>query len=75
MAASGVTEGRRKRAESTEDAMHGYHGRILNVNLSSGQVAIETFDEPFARQYLGGNGFAIRSAVRASGRRHRAPGA
>ena len=40
--------------------MHGYHGRILNVNLSSGQVAIETFDEMFARQYLGGNGFAIR---------------
>ena len=33
--------------------MHGYHGRILNVNLSSGQVAIETFDETFARQYLG----------------------
>ena len=40
--------------------MHGYHGRILNVNLSSGQVGIETFDETFARQYLGGNGFAIR---------------
>jgi aldehyde:ferredoxin oxidoreductase len=40
--------------------MHGYHGRILNVNLSSGQVDIETFDETFARQYLGGNGFAIR---------------
>lgn len=40
--------------------MHGYHGRILNVNLSSGQVAIETFDETFAKQYLGGNGFAIR---------------
>ena len=40
--------------------MHGYHGRILNVNLSSGQVDIETFDELFARQYLGGNGFAIR---------------
>ena len=40
--------------------MHGYHGRILNVNLSSGQVGIETFDETFAKQYLGGNGFAIR---------------
>ena len=40
--------------------MHGYHGRILNVNLSSGRVDIETFDETFARQYLGGNGFAIR---------------
>ena len=40
--------------------MHGYHGRILNVNLGSGRVDIETFDEMFARQYLGGNGFAIR---------------
>ena len=40
--------------------MHGYHGRILTVNLSSGQVDIETFDETFAKQYLGGNGFAIR---------------
>ena len=40
--------------------MHGYHGRILNVNLSSSQIAIETFDEMFAKQYLGGNGFAIR---------------
>ena len=40
--------------------MHGYHGRILNVNLSSGRVDVETFDETFARQYLGGNGFAIR---------------
>ena len=40
--------------------MQGYHGRILNVNLSNGQAAIETFDEAFAKQYLGGNGFAIR---------------
>ena len=60
MAALGVVEGNRKRARTAEDAMHGYHGRILNVNLSSGQVAIETFDETFAKQYLGGNGFAIR---------------
>jgi aldehyde:ferredoxin oxidoreductase len=60
MAAPGVVEGNRKRARTAEDAMHGYHGRILNVNLSSGQVAIETFDETFAKQYLGGNGFAIR---------------
>ncbi|MFQ5903075.1 MAG: aldehyde ferredoxin oxidoreductase family protein [Candidatus Binatia bacterium] len=43
-----------------EEAMHGYSGRMLNVDLSSGQTAIETFDEAFARDYLGGNGFAIR---------------
>ena len=60
MAALGVVEGNRKRARTAEDTMHGYHGRILNVNLSSGQIAIETFDEMFAKQYLGGNGFAIR---------------
>ncbi len=40
--------------------MHGYSGRMLNVDLSSGQATIETFDESFARDYLGGNGFAIR---------------
>ncbi len=40
--------------------MHGYSGRMLNVDLSRGQVVIETFDETFAQDYLGGNGFAIR---------------
>ena len=40
--------------------MHGYHGRILHVNLTNGQTHIETFDETFAQTYLGGNGFAIR---------------
>jgi aldehyde:ferredoxin oxidoreductase len=40
--------------------MYGYHGRILHVNLSNGQIDIETFDETFAKTYLGGNGFAIR---------------
>ena len=40
--------------------MHGYSGRILQVNLTTAHVAIETFDETFARTYLGGNGFAIR---------------
>jgi len=40
--------------------MHGYHGRILHVNLTNGQTHVETFDETFAQTYLGGNGFAIR---------------
>jgi aldehyde:ferredoxin oxidoreductase len=43
-----------------EEAMHGYSGRILNVDLTQAQVTIETFDETFAKTYLGGNGFAIR---------------
>jgi aldehyde:ferredoxin oxidoreductase len=33
---------------AAEDAMHGYHGRILHVNLTNGQTHIETFDETFA---------------------------
>ncbi len=40
--------------------MHGYSARMLHVDLSSGQSTVETFDEAFARDYLGGNGFAIR---------------
>ena len=40
--------------------MHGYNGKILHVNLTNGQTQIETFDETFARTYLGGNGFAAR---------------
>lgn len=40
--------------------MHGYSGRMLHIDLTTRQIAIETFDEAFARDYLGGNGFAIR---------------
>ncbi|MGQ4809818.1 hypothetical protein NKDENANG_03253 [Candidatus Entotheonellaceae bacterium PAL068K] len=40
--------------------MHGYSGRMLHADLTTGRVAIDTFDETFARQYLGGNGFAAR---------------
>ena len=29
--------------------MHGYHGRILHVNLTNGQTHIETFDETCCR--------------------------
>ena len=31
--------------------MYGYHGRILHVNLTNGQIHMETFDETFARTY------------------------
>src|SRR5919109_4954458 len=40
--------------------MNGYSGRILTVDLSTGSSRIETFDERFARLYLGGNGIAVR---------------
>ena len=40
--------------------MFGYTGRILHVDLTQGKSSIQTFDEAFARKYLGGNGFAAR---------------
>ena len=35
----------------------GYHRRILRVNLTDGQIAVETPDDVFYRRYLGGAGF------------------
>jgi aldehyde:ferredoxin oxidoreductase len=40
--------------------MFGYWGRILKVNLSTGEVRKQPYDKRFARTYLGGNGFAAR---------------
>ncbi|MBE0617804.1 MAG: aldehyde:ferredoxin oxidoreductase, partial [Proteobacteria bacterium] len=40
--------------------MYGYHGQILNVDLTSGTSEVERYGEAFARAYLGGNGFAVR---------------
>ena len=36
---------------------HGYNGKILRVDLSSGKIATEEFPENFYRQYFGGEGF------------------
>ncbi len=38
----------------------GYWGKMLFVDLSSGETMIATFNEGFARKYLGGVGFAAR---------------
>jgi aldehyde:ferredoxin oxidoreductase len=40
--------------------MYGYGGRILTVDVTSGQQRIEAFDAAYARKYLGGNGFAAQ---------------
>ncbi len=40
--------------------MHGYHGKILHIDLTGRSSRVEEFDEAFARKYLGGNGFAAR---------------
>lgn len=36
---------------------HGYNGKILRVDLSSGKLTPEEFQENFYRQYFGGEGF------------------
>ena len=38
----------------------GYWGKILWVDLSTSKTWVETFDEDFARTYLGGVGFAAK---------------
>lgn len=40
--------------------MHGYTGRILHVDLTGQKFRIESFDEAFAKKFLGGNGFAAK---------------
>jgi aldehyde:ferredoxin oxidoreductase len=40
--------------------MKAYAGKITYVDLTSGKIWDEGIEERFARQYLGGNGFAAR---------------
>ncbi|MCP4664818.1 MAG: aldehyde ferredoxin oxidoreductase family protein [Deltaproteobacteria bacterium] len=40
--------------------MKGYAGKITYVDLTSKKIWDERFDEPFARKYFGGNGFAAK---------------
>ena len=40
--------------------MFGHHGRILRIDVSDSSFRINTYDESFARAYLGGNGFAVK---------------
>ena len=40
--------------------MNGYSGKILYINLEKKNFNTQTFDESFARKYLGGNGFAAK---------------
>ncbi|HYN87713.1 MAG TPA: aldehyde ferredoxin oxidoreductase family protein [Ardenticatenaceae bacterium] len=37
----------------------GYHGRILRVNLTTGDLEIETPDESFYREYMGGGALGL----------------
>lgn len=40
--------------------MKGYGGRVLHVDLTTGEVRVEAVDERTARAFLGGNGLAAR---------------
>ncbi len=40
--------------------MFGYHGKIVEIDLTTNSVNIKNFSEDFARIYLGGNGFAAK---------------
>lgn len=43
--------------------MHGYAGKILYVDLSSGSTKTEPLTEEFAKQYIGGTGFGIKTLL------------
>lgn len=40
--------------------MHGYHGKLLWVDLAAGQVRDEPLKEGYARDLVGGSGLAVR---------------
>ncbi len=39
--------------------MYGYHGKIARINLSTGKISVEKFDEKMAKKWLGTRGFGI----------------
>ena len=40
--------------------MHGYAGRILHVDLTTGKTHVEPLNEDYAKKYIGGIGLGIR---------------
>ncbi|MFZ0448544.1 MAG: aldehyde ferredoxin oxidoreductase family protein [Desulfatiglandaceae bacterium] len=46
--------------ENAENAGRGYWGKILHVNLTSGDISPEALGDPFYRKYLGGVGIGAR---------------
>ncbi len=40
--------------------MYGWHGKILRINLTTGKASSEAVDPKFAKDYIGGRGWAIR---------------
>ncbi|MGD2178115.1 MAG: aldehyde ferredoxin oxidoreductase family protein [Anaerolineae bacterium] len=40
--------------------MFGWHGKVLRVDLTAGEVSVEEIDRQFARDFIGGRGWAIK---------------
>ena len=43
---------------------YGHWGKLLRVNLTTGDIAVESLDEGFLRRYLGGWGFIAHTLLR-----------
>ena len=43
--------------------MKGYNGKILRVDLTSGQISVDEPSEDYYRRYLGGRGFIIEKLL------------
>jgi len=49
--------------EKVKRSLYGYKGKILYVDLSSGRLKTGSFDEDFAKAYIGGTGFGIKTLI------------
>ncbi len=49
--------------EKVKRSLYGYNGKILYVDLSSGRLKTGSFDEDFAKAYIGGTGFGIKTLI------------
>jgi hypothetical protein len=45
--------------EARSTMPHGYHGKILVVNLSTGHIQVDAHDEAWYRTYMGGTNFGL----------------
>ena len=43
--------------------MHGWIGKVLRVNLSTGKVSTEALDPAVARDYLGARGLGVKIMI------------
>ena len=43
--------------------MYAYTGKILYIDLSAGSHRVESFDESFAKDYIGGTGFGLKMLI------------